>query len=283
MILDWLSENEAWLRWYVLLLGFISVGVLENLRPRRELRSSAPVRWLLHFAMAICTNVIGTVTIGLATVALAVAAQTNPYGLLNHEFLPFGVQFVAGILLVDLFAYGLHRVYHAVPWMWRIHEAHHSDPDFDQTTGLRFHPLESLIGAVTGAIVIYVIALPPSAMAFRQLSFIFITFFSHSNVHLPERLDAFLRRFLVTPDMHRIHHSDRIEEQQRNYGGYIPLWDHLFGTYQHSPALGHEEMQVGSAEIPERECLSFYQILIRPFRSSASRASSQAAASPQGD
>lgn len=123
-----------------------------------------------------------------------------------------------------------------------MHETHRSDPDFDPTTGLRFHRLESLIGAPSGALVIYIVAPPP------------------------QRLGPFLRRLVVTPDMHRIHHSDPVEEQQRNCGGYIPLWDHFFGTYRHNPKLGREAMGVGSAEIPERECLSLVDLLARPFR-----------------
>ena len=281
MDLDWLTAYEGWLRWYALLIGFATVGVWENFGPRRELRSSTPIRWLNHLGFGVCSNLVGVWVVGFAGVGLAVAAQSNPYGLLSSEAIPFAVRFCAGVLLIDLYAYLLHRLYHAVPWLWRIHEAHHSDPDFDLTTGLRFHPLEALIGALTGTAVIYWLAPPPSAMAFRQVTFIYITFFSHSNVHLPERIDRLLRRFVVTPDMHRIHHSNDPAEQRHNYGGYVPWWDHLFGTYQEQPALGHEGMGVGSAEIPERECLNPAHIVIRPFRSRKSLELSRIAAAAE--
>ena len=263
---DWLADNEGWVRWYALLLGFIAVGTCEVLRPRRSLRSKTPVRWAMHIAFACTSNLAGVLSVGVGAVLVAGASQQNPYGLLNHDALPFGVRFVAGLLLIDLVVFGLHIAYHRVPFLWRIHEAHHSDPDFDQTTGLRFHPVEALIGAVVSAAAVWVIALPPSAMAFRQASFILITFFSHSNIHVPEKLDRLLRRFIITPDLHRVHHSADPVEQRHNYGGYIPLWDHLFGTYQDQPALGHEAMQVGSSEIPERDCLNPLDVLIRPFR-----------------
>ena len=214
---DWLAIDEGWLRWYALLLGFAVVGAWEDFCPRRELSCSAPIRWALHLGLAILSNATAVWAIGVATVALAVMAQSNPYGLLNHESIPFPVRFCAGVLLIDLYAYLLHHLYHAVPWMWRIHGAHHSDPDFDQTAGLRFHPFEAMISAATGLAVIYILALLPSAMLFRQVTFILITYFSHANLKLPDRVEKALRRFIVTPDMHRIHHSANPAEQQCSY------------------------------------------------------------------
>lgn len=267
MLFDWLAENEGWVRWYTLLLGFIAVGTWEGLRPRRVLRSKTGVRWLIHLGFACTSNLMGTVSVALAAVSVAVLSQQNPYGLLNHEAIPFAVRFVAAILLIDLAVVALHYAYHHVPFLWRIHETHHSDPDFDQTTGLRFHPLEALIGALVGSAAVYLLAPPPGAVAFRQVTF--IPYFSHSNIHVPEAVDRVLRRFLVTPDLHRIHHSADPVEQRHNYGGYIPLWDHLFGAYQDQPADGHERMRVGSDEIPENECLNPLRILFRPFRPQA--------------
>jgi sterol desaturase/sphingolipid hydroxylase (fatty acid hydroxylase superfamily) len=168
--------------------------------------------------------------------------------------------------LLDLLRYGQHYVYHAVPVLWRIHQVHHADPDYDWSTSLRFHPGEVLLTQGIYLAVIAVLAPPAMAVLCLEFADVVENIFVHANVAVPGWIDNRLRRWLVTPDMHRIHHSDEFSEQNSNFGVVFPWWDRLFRTYRQEPAGGHVNMRVGLHEVDVRQGVSLIGMLALPFR-----------------
>ena len=260
----WLPR-EASLLWGVLLLAFAAFAVWETLRPRRVLVTPTAIRWATHATVwLLCCVCVVWIYRGSAVV-VALAVSHSRYGLLNREIVPIGLRFVLAILLLDLVRYGQHYLYHSVSMLWRIHRVHHGDPDYDWSTGLRFHPVEVLLTQGSYLAVIAILAPPPIAVLFVELADAAVNFFVHANVAVPLTVETRLRRFLITPDMHRIHHSDQIAEQNSNFGVLFPWWDRLFRTYLHEPAAGHDKMGIGLGEPPDN--VGMLGILARPFRS----------------
>src|SRR5581483_9272936 len=178
-------------------------------------------------------------------VLASVAVAGSSWGLLNRPWIPFWIRAGGAFLLLDLLKYSLHRLQHSVSWLWRIHQVHHSDPDFDVSTGVRAHPLEFLMiqGGTLGLVAL--LAPPPGAVLAAEVCACFFSFFEHANASLPQGWDKLVRACLVTPDVHRIHHSERDQEQFRNLGEIFTWWDRLFGTYQDQPVAGKDKFTVG--------------------------------------
>ena len=203
---------------------------------------------------------------------VAFAASGSHFGLLNREIIPYWVRFVMAVPLLDLARYGQHYLYHAVPVLWRVHQVHHSDPDYDWSTSLRFHPLEVLLTQGSQLAVIALLAPPPPAVLCLEVFQVVENIFVHANISIPAWIDGRLRGWLITPDMHRIHHSDDFSDQNTNFGVAFPWWDRLFGTYRQEPASGHEYMGVGLREVDVKQGVSLIAILAQPFRSPATTA-----------
>jgi len=202
----------------------------------------------------------------MAAVGLAAAAGEGGWGLLNQLDLPPGLGLVAAVAALDLVIYIQHVLFHAVPALWRLHRMHHADLDFDVTTGARFHPVEVLISALIklGAVAV----LGPSALAVLLFEVLLnaTAMFNHGNVRLPVAADRWLRWAVVTPDMHRVHHSAVPAETNRNFGFSLPWWDRLFGTYLAQPAAGHERMVIGTTEFRDPAELRLHRMLLQPLR-----------------
>ncbi len=198
-------------------------------------------------------------------VSMAMIAQKNGWGLLNNVVLPSSLAVATGVILLDLTIYLQHVVFHALPTLWRMHMMHHSDLDFDVTTGVRFHPLEIMISM--GIKMAMVILLGASALAVILFEVLLngTSMFNHGNVRLPGGLDRVLRLFLVTPEMHRVHHSVVIRETNSNFGFNLPWWDRLLGTYRSQPAEGHEGMVIGLSHFRDSDNLSLTRLLALPF------------------
>jgi sterol desaturase/sphingolipid hydroxylase (fatty acid hydroxylase superfamily) len=260
----WLPR-ESILLWGVLLVAFTVFAVWETLRPRRALTARTGLRWVSHAVLWFLSCLCVVWIYRGSAVVLALAVSHSPYGLLNREIVPIGVRCVIAVLLLDFVRYGQHYLYHSVAMLWRIHRVHHGDPDYDWSTGLRFHPVEVLLTQGSYLAVIAIIAPPPLVVLGLELMDGAVNFFSHANVAVPPMVETQLRRFLITPDMHRIHHSDDIAEQNSNFGILFPWWDRLFGTYLKEPAAGQDKMRVGLREPPEH--LGMAGMLARPFRS----------------
>ncbi len=261
----WL-QHEGSLKGGLLLAAFVICAVWETFRPRRFLAAPTGRRWLHNAILAFAFNSPLALLLRLNAVMVALAVSNTRHGLLNHQVVPLWLRFLLTILLLDIFKYAQHRLYHAVPALWRIHQVHHSDPDFDWSTSLLFHPGELLLTEGSYLALIAVLAPPPLAVLGIELAVVVQNTFVHANVDIPRWLDARLRAFLITPDMHRIHHSDAFAEQNTNFGTVFPWWDRFFATYVHDPAAGHQKMRIGLRELSGARSLSVLSMLALPFR-----------------
>jgi len=257
--------------WSLFVVAFLAVAIWESVRPKRELSWPAGRRWGRHGLLLAIAGVISTVVFRVSPIAMATAVSGSRFGILSRPWLPFLVRCAATIILLDLLHYATHRAFHSFAVLWHVHEVHHSDPDFDVSTSGRFHPIEVVLvqGATLGAVAL--LAPPPVAVFASSLLAMALNFFSHANAALPKRLDALVRAVLVTPDMHRIHHSEEIAEQSRNFGQTFPWWDRLFGTYLADPAAG-EKMTTGITGIRGVSSLGLGFMLAEPFRRSVADA-----------
>jgi sterol desaturase/sphingolipid hydroxylase (fatty acid hydroxylase superfamily) len=244
----------------------LAMLIWERLAPRRAPAAGQSVRRLNNLAIVAVDTLLLRLAFPVLAVALAVSAQERGIGLLNTVALPTGVAVAAAVLLLDLIIYGQHRLFHAVPWLWRLHRMHHADPDFDTTTALRFHPLEILLSMLIKMAAVLALGAPPLAVLLFEIILNASAMFNHGNVALPAALDRALRRIIVTPDLHRIHHSARTAEMNRNFGFNLSVWDRWFGTLQDQPQDGHTAMQIGltSFRSPRDQWLD--RLLLQPIR-----------------
>ncbi|MBC7926606.1 MAG: sterol desaturase family protein [Bryobacteraceae bacterium] len=264
---EWLNLERG-LHWSVYAVAFLAIGLWETYHPLRPLIAPNAKRWAVHIAMSGIGHLLAILTpVSAAAVAL-LAAKHNSFGLSSQHVIPFPLQFFLTFLMLDFVRWTQHFFFHRVEWLWRIHQVHHSDPDYDLTTSLRFHPLEAFLTQSTYLVAIFLIAPPPLATLAVELVLLAQNFFGHANTSLPSGIESRLRRFLVTPDMHRIHHSIEVREQNRNFGTMFPWWDRLLGTYQETPAAGAAHMTVGLEGYSGDRCVSLLEMLILPFRKS---------------
>lgn len=266
-------------------LGVLTAMLLwEGCRPRRPLTRPRQERWVTNLGLTLLNTVLVRVTVGGVAYTAAVFAADQGVGLLHWHPLPAWAAAAMTLLGLDLVIYFQHVLFHAVPVLWRLHRVHHADLDFDATTGLRFHPLEILLSlGFKAAVVVLLGAVPWAVVAFEVLLNT-ASVFNHGNVALPERLDRWLRWIVVTPDMHRVHHSTRVAETNSNFGFSVSWWDRLCGTYRAQPALGQVGMDIGLSDY--RTPLTLGQLFLLPFRGSAGRytyAGSRPASTQGGD
>jgi len=241
-------ENEAFIRLGVFLGLFALLALAEALAPKRARRQARRGRWVTNWAFTI-TNFIVLRGLALALPLLAVGAaidaETAGWGLFNKLSLPGWIEVTAAILILDFAIWLQHLITHKVPALWRLHRVHHADVDMDVTTAIRFHPIEIGLSMLLKIGLVYLLG--PAAIAVILFEIILngTAMFNHANLRLPLWLDAAVRRVLVTPDMHRVHHSVHRHEHDSNYGFALSIWDRLFGTYISQPDAGHDEMTVG--------------------------------------
>lgn len=241
-------EHETAIRLTVFLGLFALFALAERLRPRRQRRVALWRRWSTNWALVVLGAAslrLMALVVPLLAVGAAISANANGWGLFNLIALPTWLELVLALLILDLAIWGQHVLSHKIPVLWRLHRVHHADRDMDVTTAIRFHPIEIVLSM--GVKISLVYALGPSAVAVVLFEVILngAALFNHSNMRLPQWLDRPLRLVLVTPDMHRVHHSTLRQEHDSNYGFSLALWDRLFGTYTAQPAAGHTDMTVG--------------------------------------
>ena len=256
---------ESYGYWLVFATAFLGVAVWESFRPRRPLSAAPERRWGRHGLVLVVCTIISVGLYRVSPVIVALSFAGNRFGLLNKPWLPFAVRCILAVLLLDFVKYATHWAYHAVPVLWRVHRVHHSDPDFDVSTGVRVHPIEVILNQGAYFAVIAVFAPPVSAVLVAELVSAFQSFFGHANASLPEWIEKPLRVLFVTPDMHRIHHSEEVAEQYRNLGETFPWWDHLFRTYLDAPAAGQAGMIVGLKGYQDDGSLGVGFMLTQPF------------------
>jgi sterol desaturase/sphingolipid hydroxylase (fatty acid hydroxylase superfamily) len=253
--------------WSCFVAMFLAVAIWESFRPKRELSTAAERRWKNHGMLLVIVAVVSTVLLRVSPVVLAVAVAGSRFGLLNKPWLPLVVRCALAVALLDLLQYWIHWSFHHVPWLWRVHQVHHSDPDYDVSTAARFHPLEVLYsqGIRFGAIALLA---PPAAGVFiAELLSVIVNLSAHANASLPERVENALGSTFVTPDLHRIHHSLDSEEQNLNLGQTFPWWDRLFGTYSPAALADEQDFRTGLKGLGGSDRLALGFLLAEPFRS----------------
>ncbi len=249
-------------------VGFLAVMILwEIFAPRRQLLYSRWQRWYINFSLSVLGMLLVRFTIGAAAYMAAVTAENNNIGLLNQFFLPNWLSIAISLILLDLAIYGQHVASHKWKWLWRLHKVHHTDLDFDVSTAVRFHPVEIIISMIYKVFIIYILGVDAVAVIAFEVILSSTALFNHSNIFLPEKWDTGLRKLIVTPDMHRIHHSVIPVETDSNYGFSLSIWDRLFGTYTKDPKEGQLAMTVGLAEYRHSDDVSLKSLLSIPFKS----------------
>jgi sterol desaturase/sphingolipid hydroxylase (fatty acid hydroxylase superfamily) len=245
---------------------FALMAIWELLAPRRRLLVRKTARWTSNLGIVAFNTLITRLLFPTAAVGVAVFAQTRGWGLLNDSHLSYALSVATAVLALDLTIYLQHIMMHAIPLLWRLHRVHHADLDFDVTTGVRFHPLEILLSLLIKFAAILLLGPPPAAVVIFEVLLNGTSMFNHGNVRLHLALDRSLRLFMVTPDMHRVHHSVNEDETNSNFGFNLPWWDRLFGTYRPQPHAGHESMTIGISTFrQERLCTRLSGLLVMPF------------------
>ena len=262
---EWILGHEAAIRFGSFFGVFALMALWEVVAARRELRHPRRRRWLANLGVAATNAVLVRLLFPAAAFGAAIAVRRLGWGLFNRLELPGAVEVVLSVAALDLAIYLQHVLFHAVPALWRLHQVHHADQDFDLTTGIRFHPIEILLSILIKLAVIAALGPPPAAVLLFAVLLNATSVFNHANVRMPEAVDRWLRRFVVTPDMHRVHHSVKIAESNSNFGFNLPWWDRLFGTYRAQPEAGHRGMTIGIEHLQEGGPDDLLTVLTLPF------------------
>ncbi|GMU92445.1 MAG: hypothetical protein AMXMBFR4_15030 [Candidatus Hydrogenedentota bacterium] len=258
-------EHEAQIRLAFFGGVFLLMALWELAAPRRPPLPAKGRRWSANLGLVLVDTLAVRLVFPLAAVGMAGLAQEWKWGVLNQWKTPYVLAFLASIIALDFIIYLQHVVFHALPSLWRLHMVHHADLDFDVTTGLRFHPLEILLSMAIKLTAVALIGPPVEAVVAFEVLLNATSMFNHSNVRIPPRIDRALRWLVVTPDMHRVHHSIDVSESNHNFGFNLPWWDRLCGTYQPRPAAGHENMIIGLHRFRDVMEQSLRRLLVMPF------------------
>jgi len=265
-VADWLFDHQLVIQWGPLLAMLGALLLWESWLPRRAFSVPLGGRWFNQIALTALGSLAVRWAAPVAAVSFAALAQAEGWGLLNLVAAPNWVAILIGMLAIDLGMYLQHRLFHSVPLLWRFHQIHHCDLDVDCGTALRHHPGETLIAQAFDLAVIVAVGVPPLAvLAGFTLSGV-ASLFNHANIDVPPVVDRVLRWLVVTPDMHRVHHSSEIGESNRNFANLYSWWDRLFSTYAQAPQLGQRGLVVGLADIRSERDLSLWKLLALPFR-----------------
>ena len=258
-------SNEVVIRLGFFFGIFALMAAWELLAPRRFLNTSKTRRWLSNLGITFLNPVVVRLVSPIMPVGMALLAQKSGWGLLNNFNLPYWLEVAVGVIVLDLIIYLQHVMFHTVPVLWRLHMMHHADLDFDVTTGLRFHPIEMILSMGIKLSVVVLMGPPALAVLIFEVLLNATSMFNHGNIRLPSSIDRKLRLIVVTPDMHRVHHSVVIRETNSNFGFNLPWWDHLLGTYRNQPAAGHEGMTIGLSQFRDAKRLTLPWMLALPF------------------
>jgi len=262
-----LLANEKEIRMGFFFGMLIIIAVWELLAPKRALTISKSVRWINNLGLVFFNSFILRVLFPAAAVGVAVFATEQGWGLFNYySDVPFWFATVAAIVIMDFVIYVQHVMVHAIPVLWRLHRLHHADLDYDVTTGARFHTLEIILSMLIKFATILLLGPSVVAVIIFEIMLNATAMFNHGNISLPKTLDKYLRLILVTPDMHRVHHSIEDDEANSNFGFSLPWWDRLFGTYRDQPRAGHINMTIGINKYRDPKIVSWLPgMLIMPF------------------
>ncbi len=258
-------SNENVYRIGAAVLVLLIMAGCEIAAPRRKLTTAKGKRWLTNLSMIGMDNLLVMLLIPIPVIQVAVAARAADWGLFNQLDLPAIPTIILSVLFLDLIIYLQHLMFHAVPLFWRLHMVHHADLDIDVTTGLRFHPIEILLSVFIKIATVAALGPPITAVLIFEILLNATAMFNHANAAIPAGVDRWLRLLVVTPDMHRVHHSVIIRETNSNFGFNFPWWDRLFGTYRPQPARGHSDMTIGLSQFRNPADLGFVKVLLLPL------------------
>lgn len=245
---DWLSAHEPMVRLGCFLATLITMALWERIAPRRALALPRATRWFSNLGLMVLGGLAARLLVPVVATGVALFAARTGSGLFNQFAVPAWVALPVSLVVLDAAIYLQHLMFHAVPILWRLHLVHHADVDFDTTTGVRFHPIEILLSLLIKFAVILLLGPPVVAVILFEVLLNATALFNHGNVRLPRALDRRLRWLVVTPEMHRVHHSVHSDETNSNFGFNLPWWDHLCGTYRDQPRDGHTAMVIGLHE-----------------------------------
>mgnify|MGYP002630024863 FL=1 len=263
---EFIMGNEVDIRLSFFLGIFAVMAIWEFVAPRRALTVSKVLRWTNNLGLVFLNSLILRLLFPAAAVGMASFAHEQGWGLLNYYAVPPVVAVIASVVAMDFIIYLQHVMVHAIPVLWRLHRVHHADPDFDVTTGARFHPLEIILSMLIKFATIILLGPPLVAVVIFEVMLNATAMFNHSNVRLNLVVDQWLRLLLVTPDMHRVHHSVEDDETNSNFGFSLTWWDRLFGTYRAQPRAGHENMIIGILTYNDPKLVSWlHGMLWLPF------------------
>ena len=259
---------------------FSALALWEVLSPRRAMLIGRARRWPSNLGILVLDALLVRLLIPVAALGMAVIAAQRGWGLLNITPWPAWLEALSGFLALDLAIYAQHVVFHKVPVLWRLHRMHHADLDIDVTTGLRFHPIEILLSMLIKIAVVVAVGVPAVAVIAFEVVLNATSMFNHSNAAMPAWLDRIVRLLVVTPDMHRVHHSVLRRETDSNFGFNVPWWDWLFRTYRPAPEAGHDKMTIGLPVFRDPAELRLDRLITQPFRDDAQQAAGQAERHP---
>ena len=264
--MDWWQASESTLRLSVFGGVFLLCALAEWRWPRRQVVSARPLRWSANVAVSFIGSLLVRLAVPLLAVQAALLASAEDWGLLNLVELPLWFSVLLSVLLLDLLIYWQHRLFHSVPLLWRLHRMHHSDTHIDVSTGIRFHPVEIALSMLLKVAAVMLLGAPALGVLLFEVLLNASALFNHSNLRLPPSLDARLRQWLVTPDMHRVHHSWQRAETDSNFGFCLPWWDRLFRSYRAQPDEGHQAMTIGLHAFRTDRDQRLDQLLLQPLR-----------------
>lgn len=261
-----LLANEKVIRMSFFFGMLVLIGLWELVAPKRALTISKSIRWINNLGLVFLNSFVLRVLFPAAAVGVAAFAIEQGWGLFNYIHVPFWLAVVASVIIMDFVIYIQHVMVHAIPVLWRLHRVHHADLDYDVTTGSRFHPIEIILSMLIKFATILLLGPPIVAVIMFEVMLNATAMFNHGNISLPKTLDKYLRLFLVTPDMHRVHHSVEDDEANSNFGFSLSWWDRLFGTYRDQPRAGHQGMTIGINKFRDLKQVSWLPgMLLLPF------------------
>ncbi|MBF0274994.1 MAG: sterol desaturase family protein [Nitrospinae bacterium] len=265
---EFILEHETLLRVSCFITVFLLVASSEAVFPRRPLNFSKYQRWFSNILIVVIDSAAVKIIFPFVATGAAAIAQQKGWGLFNLTHLPQLFTVIFSVVLLDFVIYLQHIIVHKIPLLWRLHRMHHSDLDYDVTTGTRFHPIEIILSMAIKILTVFILGVPVIAVILFEVILNASAMFNHGNIKLPAVADKIIRSLFVTPDMHRVHHSVIPEETDSNFGFFISVWDKLFGTYKEHPEKGHTDMTIGLELFRNPEELKLSKILLQPFKNS---------------
>ncbi|MEM7281012.1 MAG: sterol desaturase family protein [Pseudomonadota bacterium] len=273
--MDFLAEHENIIRLTFFAGVLLLMALLETLFPRRGRTQRRRSRWSTNLALIVIDTMALRLLVPIVAMGMAAIAAEKGWGLFNLVSLPSWVEIAFAVIALDFLIYVQHVASHKIPLLWRLHQVHHADRDIDVTTGVRFHPVEIVLSMFYKVVCVLLLGPAVAAVFLFEVLLNACALFNHSNVRLPLRLDHLLRSFLVTPDMHRVHHSAVPTETNSNYGFSLSIWDRLFKTYVAQPRHGHDDMTIGLTEYQNPRPSQLVWSLVLPFRTQSHRSYSK--------